>query len=139
MSLFAQFETSAEKEIEGVEITYGPNEDGSIPTFILSRMGQANKAYTKALNAATKPYARQIKLGTLADETSDDLFIRVFVKTVLRGWKNVYSKDGTLLPYSSANAIALLKALPDLYDDLSEKAQSAALFREETNEDDAKN
>ncbi|UUV44528.1 tail assembly chaperone [Rhodobacter phage RcMotherGoose] len=139
MSLFDQFETNAEKEAEGVEVQYAPNKDGTIPTFILSRMGKSNKKYAKALDKSSKPYARQLQLGTLAEETAEALFMGVFVKTVLKGWKNVRGRDGKDLPFSPENAIMVLKALPDLYDDLQDKARSAALFREETNEADAGN
>jgi hypothetical protein len=139
MSLFDQFETNAEKETEGVEVQYAPNKDGTIPTFTLSRMGKANKKYSKALDKSSKPYARQLQLGTLAEETAESLFMGVFVKTVLKGWANVRGKDGKDLAFTPENALMVLKALPDLYEDLQDKARSAALFREETNEDDVKN
>ena len=139
MSLFEQFETDNAKEIEGVPVKYAPNADGTIPTFYLSRMGKANKKYSKALDKATKPYARQMQLGTLAEETAEDLFRGVFVKTVLKGWENVRGKDGLELEFTPENAADLFKKLPDLYDDLQEKARSAALFREEINEADAGN
>lgn len=139
MSLFDQFETNAEKEAEGVEVVYAPNKDGTIPTFTLSRMGKSNKRYSKMLDKASKPYARQLQLGTLDEATAENLFMGVFVKTVLKGWKNVRGRDGKDLPFSVENALMVLKALPDLYEDLQDKARSAALFREETNEDDAGN
>lgn len=139
MSLFDQFETDADKEAEGVEVEYAPNKDGTVPTFIISRMGKANKKYSKMLDKATKPYARQLQLGTLANETADNLFMGVFVKTVLKGWSNVRGKDGKDMPFTPENATELFKLLPDLYEDLQEKAKSAALFREEVNEADAGN
>lgn len=139
MSLFEQFETDNSKEVEGVEVQYAPNKDNTIPTFVISRMGKANKKYSKALDKASKPYARQLQLGTLAEETAENLFMGVFVKTVLKGWSNVRGKDGKDLEFNPENAMFVLKALPDLYEDLQDKAKSAALFREETNEDDAKN
>ena len=139
MSLFDQFETNTDKEAEGVEVQYAPNKDGSVPTFVVSRMGKSNKKYSKMLDKATKPYARQLQLGTLANETADKLFMDVFVKTVLKGWKNVYGRDGAPLEFTPENAAMILTALPDLYDDLQEKAKSAALFREEERETDAGN
>lgn len=139
MSLFDQFQTNAEKEIEGVPVQYAPNKDGTVPTFYLSRMGKTNKKYSKALDKATKPYQRQLKLGTLDNATADDLFMGVFAKTVLKGWENVNGRDGKPLTFTVENAVELFKLLPDLYDDLTEKASSAALFREEANEEDAGN
>jgi hypothetical protein len=139
MSLYTQFKTNAEKEVEGVEIQYGPNEDGTIPTFIISRMGKSNKAYTKALEAATRPYRRQIELGTMNNDTAETLFIGVFAKTVLKGWKNVRDESGAEIAFSEKAAVKLLTDLPEMYDDLQEKAKSASLFREESLEDEAKN
>lgn len=139
MSLFDQFETDDSKEVEGVEVQYAPNKDGSIPTFLLSRMGKKNKKYQKYLDKMTKPVSRQLSLGTLSEEESDRIFVDVFVTTVLKGWNNVLGRDGKPMAFNKENGIMLMKALPDLYDDLTEKAKSAALFRDDTNEDDAKN
>jgi len=139
MSLFDQFETDNTKETEGVEVVYAPNKDGTVPTFTLSRMGKSNKKYSKLLDKSSKPYARQLQLGTLAEETAETLFMTVFAKTVLKGWANVRGKDGKDLAFTVENVIMVMKALPDLYDDLQDKARSAALFREETNEEDAGN
>jgi hypothetical protein len=139
MSLYTQFKTNAEKEVEGVEIQYGPNEDGTIPTFIISRMGKSNKAYTKALEAATRPYRRQIELGTMNNDTAETLFIGVFAKTVLKGWKNVRDESGVEIAFSEKAAVKLLTDLPEMYDDLQEKAKSASLFREEAIEEEAGN
>lgn len=139
MSLHEQFAINRSKENDGVEIQYGPNADGSIPTFIISRMGKSNKKYTKALEAATRPYRRQIELGTLSNEVADSLFMPVFVDTVLKGWQNVKDRNENDLVFNRASALQLLGELPELYDDLQEKAKSAALFRDESLEDEAKN
>lgn len=139
MSLFAQFETNAELENVGISVTYGPNKNGSIPTFIISRTGKSNKAYMKALNKAQRPVQKQIQLGTLPDEQSEQIYLDVFVSTVLKGWSNVYDKEGKELAFNKQNAIKLLKQLPELYDDLFAKANNAALFREEELEEEAKN
>lgn len=139
MSLYTQFKTNAAKEVEGVEIQYGPNEDGTIPTFVISRMGKSNKRYTKALEAATRPYRRQIELGTMNNDTAESLFLGVFVDTVLKGWRNVKDETGNEIPFGKETAIKVLSDLPELYDDLQEKAKSASLFREEALEDEAKN
>lgn len=139
MSIFNQFETNNTKEIEGVEVEYAPNADGSIPTFIICRMGKANKRYSKALEAATRPYRRQMELGTLDNATADRIFIGVFCDTILKGWKNIKNRDGSEIAFSKQAAVELFAKLPELYDDLQERAKSAALFRDEGIEDDAKN
>jgi len=139
MSLYKQFETNAVIEAAGVKVEFGENDDLTIPTFHISRIAKSNKRYSKALEAATRPYRRQIELGTMSENVADKLFRDVFVTTILLGWENVQGRDGTLLEFNKENASMLLKDLPELFDDLQEKAKSASLFRETALEDEAKN
>lgn len=139
--LHKQFKTNSVKESEGVEIEFheAQNEDGSVPTFVISRMGKTNKAYSKALEAATRPYRRQVELGTLKNEVAESLFMGVFVDNVLKGWKNVQDENGKELTYSKDAAIALLTELPDVYDRLQEEAKLASNFRDSALDAEAKN
>lgn len=139
MSLFKQFGTDAAAETAGVKVEFGPNEDKTVPTFHLSRMGKSNKRYSKALELATRPYRRQIELGTMSNDVADKLFLEVFVSTILLGWDNVQDREGKAMAFTKENAVELMGQLPELYDDLQEKAKSAALFRETALEDEAKN
>ena len=141
MSLYKQFATNTDKEIEGIEVqmTEAENEDGSIPTFVVSRMGKSNKRYSKALEAATRPYRRQIELGTMNNDTAETLFLGVFVDTVLKGWENVKDANGNELPFNKQNAVKLLTDLPDVYDRLQEEAKLSANFRDVALEDEVKN
>lgn len=146
VSLTKQFKTNQSKEVSGVTIDYGTNEDGSTIQFILSRMSRSNTAYTKCLELATRPYRRQIEMKTLDDATATKVFIDVFVKTILKGWNNVLLSDVTgnpddegFAPFNESNAIQLMNRLPDLYDDLQEQAKSAQLFKDESLEIEAKN
>ena len=139
--LFKQFKTNASKEVEGVEIEFpeAQNDNGTIPTFIISRMGKANKAYSKALEAATRPYRRQVELGTLKNEIAEGLFMGVFVDTVLKGWKNVQDENGEEITFSKEAATRLLEELPDVYERLQEEAKLAANFRDSGLEAEVKN
>lgn len=141
MSLYSQFGTNKDKEVEGIEVKIfdAENADGTIPTFIICRMGGANKRYTKALEAAVRPYRRQLELGAMSNEKSESLFMEVFVDTILKGWQNVKAEDGSILEFTKQNAIALFKDLPDLYERLAEEARAAANFRMESLETEAKN
>lgn len=138
-SLYKTYKTDAEKEIKGVEITFEPNEDGTVPTFIISRIAESNKEYTKALDAATKPYRRQMQLGTLPKAKDKAIFLDVFVSTIVLGWSNVQGEDGQNIPFNKANAIKLFTDLPDLLTELQVQASDAALFRVTALEDEAKN
>lgn len=139
--LHKQFKTNSAKESEGVEIEFpeAQNDDGSIPTFIISRMGKSNKAYSKSLEAATRPYRRQVELGTMKNEVAEGLFMGVFVDTILRGWKNVQDENGQPIAYSKDAATALLNELPDVYERLQEEAKLSANFRDSALEAEAKN
>lgn len=139
--LHKQFKTNSAKESEGVEIEFpeAQNDDGSIPTFIISRMGKSNKAYSKSLEAATRPYRRQVELGTMKNEVAEGLFMGVFVDTILKGWKNVQGENGEAIAFSKDAATALLNELPDVYERLQEEAKLSANFRDSALESEAKN
>lgn len=138
-SLYRNYATDSVKETTGVEIKFDANDDNTIPTFIVSRMGESNKEYTKALERATTPYKRQIQMKTMTADLSKSLFLDVFVTTVLRGWSNIQNENGDVIPYNKDNAIKLLTDLPDLYSELLTQAGDAALFRKDSLEQDAKN
>ena len=150
MSLRKQFKTDESAEVEGFELKLdeAPNEDGSIPVFILSRMGNSNKGYTKALEVATRPYRRQIELGTMNNDKAEEIFKEVFVNNVLKGWRNVSAADvfnddsaKGFAEFSKSNALALLNqpGMRDLYTRLQEEAKEAANFRAVSLEEEAKN
>ena len=141
MSLYKQFATNTDKEIEGIEVqmTEAENEDGSIPTFVVSRMGKSNKRYSKALEAATRPYRRQIELGTMNNDKAEEIFMGVFVDTVLKGWKNVPDENGAELPFNKQSATKLFKDLPEVYERLQEEAKLSANFRDAALEEEVKN
>jgi len=139
MSLYKNYATDSVKEQTGVPITFEPNDDGTIPTFICSRIGESNKEYTKALRHATKPYERQIALKTLPQEKDAEIYLNVFVDTILKGWSNVRDETNVDMPFNKANAKKLLTDLPDLYTELKNQAGEAALFHKYGLEDEAKN
>lgn len=139
MSLYSQFETDTAKEVEGIEVQYGPNKDKTIPTFRISRASKSNKSYSKQLEKATRPFRRQIDLGTMNNDTAENLFMKVFVNTILKGWQNVQNQKGEEIAFNEENAMKLFTDLPELYDDLQEKAKSASLFRDEAQEEEAGN
>ena len=139
--LFKQFKTNSAKEVEGIEIEFpeAQNDDGTVPTFVISRMGKSNKAYSKALEAATRPYRRQVELGTMKNDVAEALFLGVFCDTVLKGWKNVQNEAGEAIEFRKDNATSLMGELPDVYDRLQEEAKLSANFRDAVLDTEAKN
>jgi hypothetical protein len=138
-SLFKQFKLDDSKLADGAEVTYAPNDNGSVPTFVLARMANSNVKYTKELELQTRPYRRQIELETIDDMVSRELQLKIFCKTILLGWSNVLDEKNQTISFSFENAMSLMKKLPELYDDLSAQAKKASLFRDEAQEAAAKN
>lgn len=139
MSLYSLFATDKTKEVDGVAIQYAQNEDGTIPTFYVARMGGGNTKYSLAIKRLTKKYKRQIQLDNLPEEQMTDIAMHAFVEGVLRGWENIQGKDGKNMEYTANNAISLFKALPDLFNDLVGQANDIELFKSHEMENDIKN
>jgi len=147
MSLFKQFETDPTLEKSGIIADYGPNKDlpvneqGEHPSiqFRLARAGGANETYTKRLEVLAKKHRRAIQNDMIETAVLMSMTQQAFVDTVLLGWDNVTDRDGKLLPFTRENATALFKQLPDLFNDLQEQSNKAALFRVELREADAGN
>lgn len=137
-SLFKAYKMDTTKEQNGVSITYPANEDGSIPTFIVSRQSKTNQRYAKSLMRETKPYQRLMQLGSMDNDTSDKILRTVFCNSVLIGWENVLDAENQTIAFSVENALKLFELLPDLYDDLQRQSNNASLFLE-SSESDAKN
>jgi len=141
MSLYKKFKTNTDTEVQGIEIalTGAENDDGSTPTFLISRMGGGNKAYTKALEMGTKPFRRQNQMGNLGEDVLRPIVRKAFCSTVLKGWRNVYDENGSQLSYSYDAAIKLMTELPAVYEILQQEAMDIENFRNEAIEAEAKN
>lgn len=141
MSLHKAFKTDTNKESEGVEIvlTEAENKDGTFPTFVVARTGGANKRYTKAIEVATRPFRRQIELGTMQNDKAETIYREVYIETVLKSWKNVKDENENDIPFNKENARKLLTELPELYERLQAESKDIANFRDAALENEAKN
>jgi hypothetical protein len=139
MSLYTNYATDRAAELEGTDVSFGTNADGTLISFRLRRMSRTNTFYTKALNKATQPVAREIELDTLDDKRSDELMLDVFLDSVLVGWTGVRDRNDKPLEYSKEAAKQLFTDLPDLYSAVQDAARRAGNFREKQREADAKN
>lgn len=139
MSLYKLFKTNQNLETDGIFIEYGTTPEGKPTRIKIARSGGANKAFSKALEKATRPHRKAIQNGLLDNATADRLFKDVFAETVVLGWENVEGPDGSPLPFTRENALKLFDDLPDLFADLREQAGNVALFREEVAEADLGN
>lgn len=146
MSLSSQYKTDENKEINGVAVTFPPNKDGSIPTFYVARMNEANPQYAARIAALMKPYKRQIDAGTLPDAKMREITKEAFLSTVLKGWQNVELSDVTgdkndigFADFNKVNSSALMTNLPAVYLVLLQDATDLARFLQEELEEEAKN
>lgn len=147
MGLRKIYRTDAEKEVSGVWQDVAINDHNGKPIRIhIARASASNKAYAKALEAATKPHQAAIQNDALDNELGKKLLQGVFCDTLLLDWDNVPRSEWTgneadveLVPYSKDEALELFAILPDLYLDWSGRTEKAAAFRETLREEAAKN
>ena len=139
MSLYSQFKTDEDLERKGVLLEYGLTEDGKPIRIRVARAGGSNRQYDKRMEAEVKPYRRMIQNETIEAAVVTRILRKVYAETVVLGWENVQDETGKDMPFNVDNCIKLFEDLPDLFRDLQEQAQKAALFRQEVREADAKN
>jgi hypothetical protein len=132
--LYEAYRTDKSAEANGVWVREGDAE------FCIARMGGANTKYQRALTAAMKPHMREMQLGMLDEAIAEPIMRKVFIETVLLGWrytdeKSVLHEDEVLdeqdapLLFNQENAEKLFADLPDLYARLREQAGSYANYR----------
>ena len=141
MSIYNTFKTNPEYETEGVWIEYGfLGDDESKPIRIkIARAGGQNKAFTKALEKATKPHRSALRADMLDERIADRLYKDVFASTVVLDWVNVTGLDGKVLEFTKENVLKVFADLPDLFLDLRDQAGNVSLFRDEIREGDLGN
>lgn len=148
-NMWQQFSTDPKVEKEGVWLDYD--------TFRVkvTHAGQTNKKYTKLLETLTRSHRRQIANGTFSNERSLAIMHQVYAETVVMDWETVVgednaiherifergiqAKDGTILPFTKDNVVAVFKALPRLFLDIRDQSESIVNFRSEEIEEEAKN
>jgi hypothetical protein len=139
MSLYKSFKADSTLEKTGVALLYGTNSKGASIEITIARAGGANKQYSKTLEHKTKPYRRMIQAGTMDQKVGEQIMREVYAETVILGWKNVEDEDGNELEFTKENVVKVLNDLPDLFRDIQEQANSLAVFRQESLDEEAKN
>lgn len=139
MSLYKQFKTNENIERDGILLEYGENSKGKPIAIRIARAGGANSQYQKLMEARVKPYRRQIQNETIERALVERLLRQVYAETIVLGWENVEDENGKELAFTVENCVKLFEDLPDLFQDIQEQSQRAALFRQEVLETDSKN
>lgn len=127
--VFGAFSTNNDLEVNGKWFDFPANEDKTIPAFSLARMGDTNPAYVAGLERLQKELGRDIELDILDDAAARPHMIKLFVDTVLKGWRNLQGPDGKVIEYSKENATTLMNQLPDLYRILVLEARKMVNYR----------
>lgn len=156
MSLYSQFKSDGNLERDGILLQYGFSagakarfmaegmaedkaEAQAATTIRIARAGGANVQFQKRMEHLVKPFRRQIQTETIDAKQVEKLVRQVYAETVVLGWENVDDAEGKPMTYSVENCRKLFDDLPDLFADIQEQAQRAALFRAEIREAEAGN
>lgn len=139
MSLYKNHKTDPELEKNGIWIEIGENSKGQMARVRIARAGGANEAYTKLLDQRVKPIRSQIRNETIARRQLDKLTKEIFAQTVVLGWENVEDENDQPMSFSKDNCIKLFNDIDDIWLDVQEQSQRAALYRMHLREEDSKN
>lgn len=125
-NLDAFYKTDKKNELEG--IWFDISDDVG---FRIKRFGGFNAPSVKAASAKYyKPYARQLKAGTLPVEKEREVMIKTFVDSAIIDWTGI-EIDGKLVEFSKEACTNLLLELPDLAEALIEYATQFEHFKED--------
>lgn len=149
-NVYSMFKTDREAEAKGIVLDYDQFR------VTIARAGGANRDFKRVLEEASRPHQKLIQNDQFTNEQAEDLLKTVYAKTVVRDWEVRTKTDegvgdwvqgisdpdtGDLLPFSWENVLKIFQApeLNDLYMDIRDSAQKAALFRMSLREEAAKN
>lgn len=142
MGMYDIFETDEDLETTGVWIDYG---DFRVK---IASASQGNKKYVKYAETALKPVRRAMQAGALSNERSLSIMSDIYAKTIVLdwqvktddGWKTgIEGRDGEILPFNQEELKKVFVALPNLFVDIQEQANSIANFRKAELEEEGKN
>lgn len=126
--LYQAFETNKDLENGGIELDYGKNSKGAPIRIRIARAGGANKRFAKVLDRLLRPYKRQLANDQLSDDVAKDVMIQAYADAVVLGWEGVEDREGNPMSFSRENVVKLFTDLPELFLDVQQQSQKAALF-----------
>ncbi len=139
----------SEKAVKGIrfELSEYPNEDGTIPTFILASTTRHNVGYQKALREAVKEHNLieadgSVKNNSLTDEELEKIIEKITVENTVIGWENFEPEEsGVKIPFSLDKAVEILlnPDWVDLLAKLNEVIRNTDNYRIAEREQAAKN
>lgn len=125
-NLDAMWKASEEHETEGIWLEVSKD-----TAFRVKRFGGRNDvAIAKKIAELQKPYASQIRMGTLDLYTQKKINVVVFVETSVVDWRGV-QVDGEEIPFSKEKCVELFLELPDLFNSILSYAENKDNYLEE--------
>lgn len=126
--LYQAFETNKDLESSGIELDYGKNSKGEPIRIKIARAGGANKRFAKVLDRLLRPYKRQLANDQLSDDVAKEVMIQAYADSVVLGWEGVEDRQGNPMDFTRENVVKLFTDLPELFLDVQQQSQKAALF-----------
>lgn len=137
--LYKQFATDENLEKSGILLDYGTTEEGKPIRIRIARAGGQNAKFQQTAEIVLKPYRRQLQNETIDPKVLEQLYRVIYARAVVIGWENVTDAEGNELAFTEENVIRVFTDLPDLFKDVREAAEKAALFKNQAREDEAGN
>lgn len=132
---FSDIRVSTEAASDGVWQDFG-----DFRMRIASATAELNSAFKRRITELTRPHRRAIDLNASGMEPIVlDIFHRSYAECVVKDWEGFINEDGSVMPYSVDNCIALFKASPKTFELVKQVAEDDILFRESTINDTAGN
>ena len=141
-ALRKMFETDTKVERDGIWIEYAPGVEVRV-----ARAGGSNKHFAKVMQRLAKPHRRAIQTDSVDDDVLKNIFIKAYATSIIVDWKG-FTKDlitcddadaGEELEFSKDNVEAVLRAQPNLFQDIQKASDTISYFRAEINEADSGN
>lgn len=100
-------------------------------SFLVRHFNEDNPRVKAAMTKYYKPYARQIELGSLAQDKAADINRSIFIDVCLVSWEGVADESGKKIEFNKENAMALFKRLPALFDALWKHSHDFQNYKED--------
>lgn len=141
MGLYDSFKTSTVLETEGVALDLG------FVRIQVARAGGANQKYNAALTAINAKHGRALQGRLLPEGKVREILYEVYADFIILNWETntapedeepkwvqgiepQVNSDGDLLPFNKENVLATLRALPAIFDEIKQTAESITFYRQ---------
>src|SRR5687768_6541126 len=106
-NLYKQFKANKDLETKGVCLEIGDSR------FYVRRAGGGKRAFATTFAEKTKPFQRQVQLGTLPEDKALDIMLDTYWDAVMLNWENVADENDNPLEYNKENFKKVMRDLPE--------------------------